>query len=429
VEFSKSLLIVVCCIVIPVAGITVRAQNPPDAVTLNLDACIRRALEANIDLTASRQGLEAARSRLAQSRRALWPSLSAWMTDNTSLDATGQYSQYDPATGQSYVPGEGFQAGAEINYPIFDAGGARSRYRSESMALERDELDVRQTERDIVKQAFETYLAVLERTAELVVRNEQVAQAMEAVKISKNRLDQGSGIEYEVLLEEAYLAQSVADRVATEHALRQAERSLLLLLDMDPAMPVELVPLNPLDPVRMSQSDIVQTARENRLEFERYDAEINAQKMQLKILKASRKPRMDLFLSFNRQGSDIESFNEADSYWTAGISLRFSPFPDASVSGSTRREWIESTEFMQKSNLTVDINDGSSILDREIEQTVLIRRLEKERARLLHRIETEVMAAYENYRTDCEYLDARRKNLEAMTENYRIQTKSNELGH
>jgi len=38
------------------------------------------------------------------------------------------------------------------------------------------------------------------------------------------------------------------------------------------------------------------------------------------------------------------------------------------------------------------------------------------------------MAAYENYRTDCEYLDARRKNLEAMTENYRIQTKSNELG-
>lgn len=427
-QISKPFTAVTWIMIGLLVGGSGRCQAPPDTVTLSLNTCISRALDENIALTASRHDLEANRIRIGQARRAQWPSMSLMLSDNTSLDTRGEYSQYDPATGQSFVAGEGFEAGAEVRYPVFDAGNAHAAFNAEVKAYERDRLDVQITERDIVKQAIEAYLLVLERSAECVVRKEQVAQAEEAVKIARGRLSQGSGIQYEVLLEEAYYAQSIADLLSTENALHQAERALLELLNMEPSLAVELLPLDPSDVIRLTRDEIITIARDHRLEFQRYDAEIDTQKMQLKILRSSRYPRVDLFASVNQQGSGIEDFADGDTYITAGLSLRFSPFSDASLSGSTRREWIESNAFMQKTTLSFDINDGSSILDREIEQTVLIRRLERERARLLRRIEIEIMAAYEDYRGNLAYRDARRKNLEAMDENYRIQLKSNELG-
>jgi outer membrane protein TolC len=403
-------------------------QTEPAVRILSLNDCIEAALENSADLKNLLDRLPASQERFREAKRKQWPSLSLAVTDNTGLGDSGAFSQYDPSTGQRFVPGEGFQTSADLSWSLYDSGNRRSVIRAEQQSLSLLNLSIIQARRDIVHQVIALYLAVLERQSEVDVRTEQLAQALESLNVATARLQTGSGIAYEVLLEEAYLAQARADLQSTEFALNNAERTLLLAMRQNISARVVLEPVDPGDPVDVPETGLVDLAAANRLEFDTYLAEIESFRQQLKTLKAARLPSLDFVASYSQQGQDFESYKNGDISWSAGLSLRFSPFSDASVYGSTARNWINSSEFMQRSSLGLLLNDGSATKSRETEIMAELRRLQMELAYLRDIIGAEALDAYESYRESHSILDARRKNLAAMEENERIQQKRYELG-
>ncbi|MCD4653271.1 TolC family protein, partial [bacterium] len=224
-------LTLLCVLGITISISPVAGQN--NQLTVSLQDCIQISLEENTDLFYSQNLLLNANTRIRQAKNALWPSLSLFLSDNSAINESTEFSQFDPETGQSFVPGEGFQAGVNLSYSIYNAGNRRASLQTEIDNQQILELDYRQLHRDIAKLTVQNYLAVLERQSEYTVRKEQIIQATEALNIAQNRLTQGSGIHYEVLLEEAYLAQSEADLLNSENAVKQAIRSLLLLLRLN----------------------------------------------------------------------------------------------------------------------------------------------------------------------------------------------------
>lgn len=405
---------------------SIQSEHPEDILTL--ESCIQTVLKENVSLSYSKARLRSAAHRIQQARRALYPTMSVFASDNTSLSDSEEFSQYDPSTGQSFVPGEGVQIGANLNYTIYDSSSRQATLNSETDDRDLLILEVKQLEKDLIQETIQAYLSILERKAELTVRNEQITQAEEALRIVKQRLTSGSGIQYEVLLEEAYTAQSQADLLVAENGLEKAQRALLILLRQPPESPVTVQELNPSEILAYSASELMETARLNRLEFQKLELQLNVEKLQLKILRSANKPKLDFFMTYNQQGSDIENISDGDTIWSAGLSLRFSPFANSSLSGSSERQWINSDQFMQKSNLSLAINDGSSTRSQEIDIQINIERLKHQLADLNDQVLNEVLNAYQAYTESLVQLEAKSKNLAAMNENHRIQEKSFELG-
>jgi outer membrane protein len=402
--------------------------NASETRILSLEECIHIALQNNIVLETTYQSVKVSEERIQQARRRMWPSMSMAVTDNTALGDSGAFSQYDPSTGQRFVPGEGFQASADLAWPVFDFGTRRSAIEVENHSLTLVNLSAMQIRRDIIHQVVRLYLAFLERQAELNVRREQRAQAVESLNLAQGRLDLGRGIAYEVLLEDAWLAQAEADLQATEFALNQATRALLLALRLDIETDIDLIPVKPADTLDVSTETLLQTAVTHRLEFQQYKTEIGLYEYQLRSLENTRKPAVDFFMSYSQQGLDFDSFKRGDVSWSAGLSLRLSPFNNSTLRGTTRRNWINSNEFMQQSTLAYSLNDASSNLSSELDIRVSLKRLRMELATLRDVIGSEVFDAFELYQSSLSNLTARKKNLAAMEENDRIQQKRYELG-
>ena len=418
-------LTLISCLIGPMTLLPASAETS----VLSLEDCIRIVLENDVSILEARDDLQVIEEKVRETRRRLWPSLSMSAVDNSGLGDAGAYSQYDPSTGLSYIPGEGFQTAANLQWQVFDSGGRVSAVRAERKSLELKHLALQQVRRDLARMVIARYLSILELQAELDVRKEQITQASEALKIAQGRLDTGSGIAYEVLLEDAYKAQVEADLRATEFALNQAIRALLVAMRRDVTAQIELTPPeSTVEDDTYNENELIETATKNRLEFSRYQAEIDTWKLQLKILQASRRPRVDFTMSYSQQGQDYETFRDGDIAWSAGLSLAFSLFPDTSVAASSNRNWINSGEFMQKSAIGLYLNDGSSTTSRETDIRITILKLERELSYLKDSIAAEVYQAFESYRSAGATLNAREKNLAAMEENERIQTKRYELG-
>ncbi len=421
--FSSFLILTTTC--------TVKSETPTpsDPLVVSLADCIRIVLDSNIDLIEVRDNLALSREKIRQAGRRLWPSLSLTATDNSSLGDSGAFSQYDPSTGQRFVPGEGFQTSASLQWSLHDSGSRRSNLKSEEANLAVNDLTYQQTRRDVIRQVIAQYLEILELNAEKDVRTEQLNQASESLKIAQGRLDTGSGIAYEVLLEEAYLSQAEADLQSTGFALNHAIRTLLIAMRMNVTRTLELIPVDPPEITESTDPETLQKlALENRLEFPSYRSRISSLQMQLKIIEALRKPKLDFFMTFNQQGQSIRAYDEGDISWSAGLSLSFSPFPDSTLTGSSQRNWINSSEFMQKSVVGFYLNDGSSSIDSEMEMRIRISKLERELMYLQETVTAEVFEASENYQSSRSIYNARQSNLSAMEENERIQQKRFELG-
>ncbi len=399
-----------------------------ETTLLSLEQCIEIALDNNIALDSAKRRTQVSEERIRQAQRRLWPTMSVTVTDNTALGDSGAFSQYDPTTGQRFVPGEGFQTSADLRWSMFDFGTRRSAIELEKHSLSLVNLSAIQMRRDIVLQVIFLYLNVLERQAELDVRLEQRTRALESLNLARGRLELGRGIDYEVLLEDAWLAQAEADLQATEFALNQAKRDLLLAMRYSINTDIEILPVLPSSFHSYSADTVMKTARQNRLEFIRYETEIMSYQSQLKTLENNRKPEIDFITSYSQQGLNFDTFRNGDISWSAGVSIWFSPFNNSTLRGTTRRNWINSSEFMQQTSISYSLNDGSSSLSSELDIRISIRRLQQELKSLQDVIGSEVYEAYEFYQSSLSILNAREKNLAAMEENKRIQQKRYELG-
>ncbi|MBN8247519.1 MAG: TolC family protein, partial [Verrucomicrobia bacterium] len=125
---------------------------------------------------------------------------------------------------------DGWTAGAQMNWSIWDFGATRGRVKAAKARLERSQVDVDDTARQIEREIRTAYSNFIEAQQVLESQSKVIEQADEAVRLAMARNDAGSGTQLDVLsaqtaLTDARTIQSVALRDYAV-ALARLERAI-----------------------------------------------------------------------------------------------------------------------------------------------------------------------------------------------------------
>lgn len=403
------------------------ANADPIAQNLSLDDCIRIAIDQSATVKESRETLASQALRRREAQHDLLPSAELSVTDNRIIDVEA-FSFYDPQTGQRYVPGEGYQAAIGLDAPLYAGGRLRAGIKAATATYDSTDQSLLRLIRDVEMEVTTRYITLLERKAECNVRREQIIQAEEALKLAENRVAAGRGIRYEVLLEQAFISRSRVESLRAENAFHEAQRQLLLLLRMPIDTPLTIDDLTVSSDDLPDNASLISIAVQQREDARRLEADLTRRQSELDMLRSARKPSLNLFAQYQKQGESLSDFNADDDHWFGGLSFRFSPFPDSTASGSFTRERIGSADYMQRSAMSFRVFDGTSTRVNEADLRIAIHSIERDIEQLQDLIASEVLSAAERVRESAGECETADKELAAAIENHLIQAKSYELG-
>lgn len=210
-----------------------------------LVAYIQEALENNRSLRASMEAVNQSEALLKQTRSGLWPSLRA------SFGASATDRDDDPSTAfdESLDFDDGtFTFGATGVYNADIMGDVSASIRSSIAGLRSTEATYELARRQLAAQVARAYFAILEQQMQLELDQATFTRAEDTYRITNARFDAGSVARDELVLGESSLAQSQASIIASEAAVRSAERALEVLLGRFPRNALDITGTLPEPP-------------------------------------------------------------------------------------------------------------------------------------------------------------------------------------
>lgn len=158
-----------------------------------------------------------------------------------SVGVFGQYgaqSVLSSSSGASARLNDGFSLGAQLNWRLFDGGGARARAAQSDIDIQTDESEFESNRNDIRVQVEEAYYTLVANQANIDTASVAVNQAEEALELASLRFNAGVGTQLEVLTATRDLAEAEGNLVTAvldyNRALARLERAVSNL-DNSPA--------------------------------------------------------------------------------------------------------------------------------------------------------------------------------------------------
>ncbi|HSM59193.1 MAG TPA: TolC family protein [Longimicrobiales bacterium] len=224
-----------------------RGQEP--AGPLTLDAAVRTALSQNRDVRAARFALDEADERVAEAWSNVYPSLDFNSSYTRNVSPTVNFlpaAIFDPTAGpDDYI---GVQFGADnqwnstiaLEQPLFSAAafigvGAAGRYKN----LQQEVL--RGLTQGVVTRVRIAYYDLLLQQEQLRLTENSVRRVRESLDETRALNKAGLSSDYDVLRLEVELANLEPNLRRAENGVRQAQRQLVLELDLPEDQPVEVL--------------------------------------------------------------------------------------------------------------------------------------------------------------------------------------------
>ena len=394
---------------------------------LTLDQAVKLAFERSYELQYALNKVDVSALRTHEAKLTRFPTSTVTMSENKVIDAE-EFSYYDPSTGQYYIPGEGYEFNIQLRAPIYSGGKIKSQINYQESTRLLNLLDYSSLSRNLWLETVTGYFKVLEAQAEIEVRREQENSSQASLEVAEKRLAAGKGIRYEVLLEQAYLAEAKLALLTAENNCQDALRSLLLVIRDSLGNNYKLQEIPYPEELLTPKEELVSEAMQLREELPKQDLQISLTNENLKTLNAAGKPSLDFFATYTKQGSDYTQHASDDNLWTAGLSLKFSPFSNSNLVMRSSRDRINSKDYMQRNSLSWSILDSSSTKPDKLELKITLWKLKSEKQKLMDQIKNEVIEAYERQMESWSSVQAKSLKLIASEENEAIQKKRYELG-
>jgi len=398
-----------------------------EVVNLNLDDCLKMAFKGSYEIEFANNNILLGKIKHREARLKRLPTTSLTLLDNRVFDIDG-FNDYDPETGQQYTANEGYEFSIRVDAPIYTWDKISSEIQYEKHNHRIKELEYSTVKKNLWLEVVSTYMSCLEKQSEQDVRREQVLKAMESLKLAEQHVISGKGIRYEILSEKAYLSEARLELLKTENALKDSKKELLFLIRKPLELNISFEDIQIPEVIKADLSDLFQTAYENREDIRKLQAEIAVIAESLDIIKASKRPNLNLFAQYSRQGSKWSSYSDDENQWVAGLSINFSPFNNSTLSALSSRNRIESEDYMHQNSLSLTFLDHSSSHPEQFELKIRLLRLQSEISQIKSVIEISVTKAYERQNESWLSCETEQYKLEAAEENYAIQKKRNELG-
>lgn len=310
-----------------------RAPAAPDTTRVTLLEALERAGTTYPSVRAA--GARVATARAATDRAASdrWPDLSlrASATRYEEPMIVNPIHGFEPGTTPPFDETL-FEAGAYVDFTLFDFGARGARIRSSRSETSATEAGRAATEQALAADVAGTYLDVLGLDAVLEAHERRI----EALAAELSRVEQlrtvGRAARVELLRVEAALANARSDREEVRASLDVAERELARLTDL-PAERVRahrLVDLAYTGSALATPAEMARRAAARNPTVERARREREASRAGVEVARSARWPELKLGGAWVDRGSAAGDF-EAE--WSVGVGLSLPLFTGGRLSG------------------------------------------------------------------------------------------------
>jgi outer membrane protein TolC len=337
------------------------------AEKVDLDTCIRTALENSPGALAAMERVEASRAVIRQSEAAFYPQISVagnWTrTDNPPQAFMMSLNQRtlnmaDPGFDPNHPDDtENYRLRAGMKWRLFD--GHRMLQR-DMAKLGRDAAGEQYAavRNELIYQVIKSYYGVLQAEAFVEVRRESVQSLEESLRVAGERFEAGSTVKTDVLNLEVKLAQAREDLIAARNAVQLAVAALNTAVGVDLVDGELTGSVSPAIPVLPSGQEMEFVSQ--RPEYHAAETRMKvARKAYIKALRAY----MPAVSAFGSCDWDSDEFSDFEDSYLVGIMAEwdvFTGFQRPGMIAQRRAAWRAAEHDLEKirNNLRLDLRQA-----------------------------------------------------------------------
>ncbi|MFY9543168.1 MAG: TolC family protein [Bacillota bacterium] len=354
------------------------ASSDTETMILTLPDAISIALRQSPEITAAKQGLELAMSRLRESQGNTGPKISIQASgQGTLIPLSKEVSTSSAGSSMTVTASQSLQG---VMAKPFSVG--LSPQELSEISLQEAELDFAKTEQKVVLDTISAYLNVIKAQQLRDLTGVNIEKTERLLEEVETKLDLGLATQLDLMRTQNQLDQAKFNLMKAEDSLASAKRSFALMLGFPPETEFRLTdPSEVLEAlqIKVDKYDeyeldkLVAIALESRIEMIQADLSCLKAEASIETVKRSLKPSVNLYANYSHQ--DVSSFSASaslnlstgDAGWNMSLSSR------GSSGQSPDRDFSQGATSLQNSvgfNVAFSLWDGG-VAEEKLKQAEL----------------------------------------------------------
>ncbi len=271
------------------AGSAQAQQGSVLSDSLTLDGTIRSVLDANPAITSLEEEVNAATSRVQQTRGGFLPQVTGTAT-YTRIDPVVKLQLAPDAPAFQLAPNNNYDAHITLQYGLLDFGKKEASYNlAESRRLTaQDQIAV--TRRDLAYAAAQAYYNILFVRESIKVQDQQIASLRQHEREMEKRVEGGVSTKFDVTTTQVRITQAENVKIDLQNQLRNQQVQLARLLHKPEYLEVPVRGTLAYQPQAVDVEAALARATETRPEIKMARDAENTAAMNLKFIERSNKP-------------------------------------------------------------------------------------------------------------------------------------------
>jgi len=273
--------------------------------TFNLQQTIEAALKANLELQRSKDEVDAATAARSARATEFFPTLNARYgyikRDNPTLQTLGT------GAGQVDVlvnPEDEYNFVTSFSQPIFTGFALYNQYKIADLGLDIAEFTEKLTRQDVILDAKNAYFLILKAQKLMDVADDTVKQIAAQKDVAENMYQVGMSPLNDLLQSQVQLANAKQALITAKNNLDLTRSQFNTLLRRQVNSPVSVVDILDFTPWVQSIEDCLSQAKNNRLEIQVTDLEIQIAGKDYKLSQRDFYPSVNLVGTWTKRGTD-----------------------------------------------------------------------------------------------------------------------------
>jgi len=271
----------------------------------NLSQTIEAALKANLELQRSKDEVDAATAARSARATEFFPTLNARYgyikRDNPTLQTLGT------GAGQVDVlvnPEDEYNFVTSFSQPIFTGFALYNQYKIADLGLDIAEFTEKLTRQDVILDAKNAYFLILKAQKLMDVADDTVKQIAAQKDVAENMYQVGMSPLNDLLQSQVQLANAKQALITAKNNLDLTRSQFNTLLRRQVNSPVSVVDILDFTPWVQSIEDCLSQAKNNRLEIQVTDLEIQIAGKDYKLSQRDFYPSVNLVGTWTKRGTD-----------------------------------------------------------------------------------------------------------------------------
>ncbi len=272
----------------------------------NLSQTIEAALKANLGLQRSKDEIDAATATRSARATEFFPTLNARYgyikRDNPTTQALG--TQSGQVVDVLVNPEDEYNFVTSFSQPIFTGFALYNQYKIADLGLDIAEFTEKLTRQDVILDAKNAYFLILKAQKLMDVADETVKQIAAQKDVAENMYQVGMSPLNDLLQSQVQLANAKQALITAKNNLDLTKSQFNTLLRRQVNSPVSVVDILDFTPWVQSIEDCLSQAKNNRLEIQVTDLEIQIAGKDYKLSQRDFYPSVNLVGTWTKRGTD-----------------------------------------------------------------------------------------------------------------------------